>query len=79
MEAYRATAPNASRAVLLHMGAQTTVVVILMAGKGVFAASFSNGRRFLHPHAGPSASQSESLAEFSKREHDWLADSRGAS
>jgi Tfp pilus assembly PilM family ATPase len=74
MEAYRSVAPNTSRAVLLHMGAQTTVAVIVMAGKGVFAASFQMGGDFFTRTLARLRSQSESAAEFSKRERDWLTD-----
>ena len=44
--AYRAVAPLSSRAILVHLGAQTTVVVILLAGQGVFATSFQMGGDF---------------------------------
>ena len=44
--AYRASAPDASRAILVHMGAQTTVVVVLLAGQGAFATSFQMGGDF---------------------------------
>jgi hypothetical protein len=44
--AYRATCPLSSRAVLVHVGAQTTVVVILLAGQGAFATSFQMGGDF---------------------------------
>lgn len=74
MTAYRSVAPGSSRAVLLHMGAQTTVVVILMAGQGVFAASFQMGGDFFTRTLARLRSQSESAAEFSKRERDWLTD-----
>ncbi len=40
MAAFRATVPQTGRAVLVHAGAQSTVVVILLAGHGVFASSF---------------------------------------
>jgi Tfp pilus assembly PilM family ATPase len=41
--AYRATNPLSSRAILAHLGAQTTVVVVLLAGQGAFASSFQMG------------------------------------
>lgn len=44
--AYRANCPLASRAILVHLGAQTTVVVILLAGQGAFASSFQMGGDF---------------------------------
>jgi Tfp pilus assembly PilM family ATPase len=44
--AFQATIPQARRAVLVHGGAQSTVVVILLDGRGVFAASFPVGGDF---------------------------------
>lgn len=44
--AYRATSPLSPGAVLLHLGAQATVVVVLLAGQGTFAASFEMGSDF---------------------------------
>src|SRR5512146_185148 len=44
--AYRAAAPLSSRAILVHLGAEATVVVILVAGQGAFAASFQMGSDF---------------------------------
>jgi hypothetical protein len=41
--AYRAANPLSARAILVHLGAQTTVVVVLLAGQGVFATSFQLG------------------------------------
>ncbi len=43
---YRATCPLAPRSVLVHIGAQTTVVVIVIAGQGAFATSFQMGGDF---------------------------------
>jgi Tfp pilus assembly PilM family ATPase len=47
LTAYRAASPLSSRAILVHAGAQTTVVVVLLAGQGAFAASFQMGGDFL--------------------------------
>ena len=44
--AYRATCPLSGRAVLVHLGAQATVVAVLLAGQGAFAASFQMGSNF---------------------------------
>jgi len=44
--AFHATIPQATRAVLVHGGAQSTVVVILLGGRGVFATSFPVGGDF---------------------------------
>ncbi len=41
--AYRAAAPEVSRAVLVHLGAQSTVVVVLSGAQAVFATSFPVG------------------------------------
>lgn len=44
--AYRAAAPAATRSILVHLGAQTTVVVVVVAGHGAFATSFPMGGDF---------------------------------
>lgn len=44
--AFEATVPQVRRAVLVHGGAQSTVVVILFEGRGVFAGSFPVGGDF---------------------------------
>jgi Tfp pilus assembly PilM family ATPase len=44
--AYRASNPLGSKAVLVHLGAQTTVVVVVVAGQGTFASSFQMGSDF---------------------------------
>lgn len=41
--AYRATATQVSQVILVHLGAQSTVVVVLSAAQAVFAASFPVG------------------------------------
>lgn len=46
LTAFHAAMPQASRAVLVHAGAQSTVVVIILGGRGVFATSFPVGGDF---------------------------------
>lgn len=45
--AWRAVRPEASNAVLVHAGAQSTVLVVIRQGSGVFASSFPMGGDFL--------------------------------
>ena len=70
--AYRATCPLSSRAVLVHLGAQTTVVVILLAGQGAFATSFQMGGDFLTRALARAQSCPEDTAESLKRTHNLL-------
>ncbi|MEI6565246.1 MAG: hypothetical protein WCR20_01105 [Verrucomicrobiota bacterium] len=44
--AYRAGTPLGSRAILVHLGAETTLVVVVVAGQGAFASSFQMGADF---------------------------------
>ena len=41
--AFRAAAPQVSQAILVHLGAQSTIVVVLSGGQAVFATSFPVG------------------------------------
>jgi Tfp pilus assembly PilM family ATPase len=70
--AYRATNPLSSRAILLHLGAQTTVVVILLAGQGVFATSFQMGGDFFTRSLARLRHSSEETAESLKRSSNLL-------
>ena len=70
--AYRAAAPLSSRAVLVHMGAQTTVLVVLLAGQGAFAASFQMGGDFFTRAVARAQQCSEAAAEALKREVNLL-------
>jgi len=70
--AYRSACPLSSRAVLVHLGAQTTVVVVLLAGQGVFATSFQMGGDFFTRAIARLRSGTEAAAEALKREHDFL-------
>jgi Tfp pilus assembly PilM family ATPase len=71
--AYRATCPLSSRAVLVHLGAQTTVVVILLAGQGAFATSFQMGGDFFTRALARQRNCSEENAEAMKCGKDLLS------
>jgi Tfp pilus assembly PilM family ATPase len=70
--AFRAASPLTSRAVLVHAGAQTTVVVILLAGQGAFATSFQMGGDFFTRALARERGCPEEKAETLKRESDLL-------
>jgi Tfp pilus assembly PilM family ATPase len=70
--AFRAASPLTSRAVLVHAGAQTTVVVILLAGQGAFATSFQMGGDFFTRALARERGCSEEKAENLKRGDDLL-------
>jgi len=70
--AYRAASPLTSRAVLVHAGAQTTVVVILLAGQGAFATSFQMGGDFFTRALAREHGCPEEKAESLKRGDDLL-------
>ena len=74
---YRAASPISSRAVLVHMGAETTVVVILLAGQGAFAASFQMGGDFFTRALARAQHCSEENAEALKRSKDLLTEPGG--
>lgn len=71
--AYRAIAPLSRRAILVHFGAQSTVVVILLAGQGAFATSFHMGGDFLTRALARLHNCSEEKAENLKREKNFLS------
>lgn len=71
--AYRATYPTSFRSILIHLGAQTTVVVIVLAGQGAFAASFQMGGDFFTRALARQRGFTEEQAEALKREKDLLA------
>jgi len=64
---YRVKAPDSPRAILVHMGAQTTVVVIILAGQGAFTTSFQMGGDFFTRALMRERSCSEESAESIKR------------
>jgi Tfp pilus assembly PilM family ATPase len=70
--AFRAASPLTSRAVLVHAGAQTTVVVILLAGQGAFATSFQMGGDFFTRALAREWGCPEEKAERLKRGDDLL-------
>ncbi len=70
--AYRANWPLSSRAVLVHMGAQTTVVVVLVAGQAAFATSFQMGGDFFTRALARLRQWPEEKAESVKRGTDLL-------
>lgn len=70
--AYRAGSPLSSRAILVHVGAQTTVVVILVAGQGAYAASFQMGGDFFTRSLVRLRKCAEPAAEALKRKADLL-------
>jgi Tfp pilus assembly PilM family ATPase len=70
--AYRAASPLSSRAILVHLGAQTTVVVVVLAGQGVFATSFQMGGDFFTRSLARLRNCSEETAESLKRANDLL-------
>jgi Tfp pilus assembly PilM family ATPase len=77
--AFRATSPLSSRAVLVHLGAQTTVVVILLAGQGAFATSFQMGGDFLTRALARAHNCSEEAAESLKRSTNLLSGEEASS
>ena len=77
--AYRTTCPLSSRAVLVHLGAQTTVMVILLAGQGAFATSFQMGGDFFTRALARARNCSEEAAESLKRATNVLSDSEANS
>jgi Tfp pilus assembly PilM family ATPase len=70
--AYRAANPLSSRAILVHLGAQTTVVVVVLAGQGVFATSFQMGGDFFTRSLARFRNCSEEAAESLKRDSNLL-------
>jgi Tfp pilus assembly PilM family ATPase len=70
--AYRAIAPASSKAILVHLGAQSTVVVIVIAGQGAFAGSFQMGGDFFTRSLARLRNIPEEEAETLKRSKDLL-------
>jgi hypothetical protein len=71
--AYRVSNPTAAKAILVHAGAQATVVVILVAGQGAFASSFEMGGDFLTRALARLRNSSEESAETLKRRTNLLS------
>ncbi len=72
LEAYRAARPGVENALLIHLGAQTTVLVALLAGQGAYATSFQMGGEFFTRSLLRSQQGSHSAAETLKRSTDLL-------
>jgi hypothetical protein len=70
--AYRAANPLSARAILVHFGAQTTIVVVLLAGQGVFATSFQMGGDFFTRSLARIRNCPVETAESLKRESNLL-------
>ncbi len=70
--AYRAACPLSSRTILIHLGAQATVVVILVAGQGAFATSFPMGGDFFTRALARLQNSAEQAAEAFKRHKNFL-------
>ena len=70
--AYRAACPSSSRGILIHLGAQTTDVVIVLAGQGAYAASFQMGGDFFTRALARQRNISEEQAEALKRKTNLL-------
>lgn len=71
--AYRLTCPLASRTILVHLGAQSTVVVIMLAGQGAFASSFPMGGDFFTRSLARQWHCAEDAAELRKRGQNLLS------
>ena len=73
ISSYRAAAPNSVRSILVHLGAQTTVLVIVLHGQPAFAASFQMGSDFFTRTLARQRNCSEEQAEEVKRTRNLLA------
>ena len=76
VNAYRLARPLSSRAILIHLGAQTTVVAVLLAGQGAFATSFQVGGDFFTRSLARLRGCTEEAAELAKRQDDLLTGSQ---
>ncbi len=72
VNAYGAASPSSSRAILAHLGAQSTVLVILLAGRAAFVTSFQMGGDFLTRSLARVLACSEEKAESIKRQSNLL-------
>ncbi len=71
--AYRAAAPFCSRAILVHLGGQSTVVLIVLAGHAAFASSFQMGGDFFTRALARELNCTEEAADALKKEGNRLA------
>jgi hypothetical protein len=76
--AYQASAPGAKRAILVHLGAQSTVVVVVIDGQGAFTTSFQMGGDFFTRALARLQHCAEEKAEHLKRGKDWLNGAQAA-
>jgi Tfp pilus assembly PilM family ATPase len=72
VNAYSALNPQSERDILVHAGAQTTIVVILLAGQGAYASSFQMGGDFFTRSLARINNSTEEDAEALKRTKDLL-------
>ena len=73
LPAFRYAAPACQRAILVHVGAHTTVVVVTLAGQAAFATSFQMGGDFFTRAIARLQQCSEETAESLKRERNLLS------
>lgn len=72
LAAYQAAEVPSSRAILVHVGAQSTAVVIVVEGRGAFASNFQMGGDFFTRSIARLRGCSEETAEQLKREKNLL-------
>jgi hypothetical protein len=72
LAAYQACAPASSGAVLVHAGAQSTLMLVVSGGQGAFAASFQMGGDFFTRALARSEGIAEKEAEDLKHDRDLL-------
>ncbi len=70
--AYLRSAPDSGQAVLVHAGAQSTVLAIIQRGQGAFASTFQMGGDFFTRTLARARSIPEEAADKLKRESDLL-------
>src|ERR1043166_3834604 len=70
--AYGAASPRSARSVLVHLGAETTVIAVTLGGQGAFATSFQMGGDFFTRALARIRHCSEQDAEALKRAEDLL-------
>lgn len=73
ISAYCSAAPDSRRAILVHLGAQTTVLAIVQGGQGAFATSFQMGGDFITRSLARLTLATEEQAETIKRERNLLS------
>jgi Tfp pilus assembly PilM family ATPase len=70
--AYRAACPLSSRSILVHLGAQSTVLAVMLAGQGAFATTFQMGGDFFTRALARLCNCPEESAETTKRKTNLL-------